>query len=469
MNHGGESGETRTHVHDDVDETHSRVVVFWKGAHAECPLPRRGEIVIGRDKGLALSVPHDSVSRRHARIVVDGTIMLEDLGSSNGTMVDGQRLEPNRARPIGPGSVVKLGATDLVVHLAPAKAAPKSAAPPLSGTIDEVRAYLARVAPGEISVLLLGETGVGKGVLAEEMHRASRRANGPWVHINSAAIPESLMESEIFGSVKGAFTGADRDRSAFTGAVESKPGLLEVASGGTVFLDELGELSMPIQAKLLIALERREVQRVGAVKPRPIDVRIVAATNRDLSALIAASRFRADLYYRLAGVTLRIPPLRERRNEIIALSQGFLAALGPKLGRTPPGLPGPTADVLLAYSWPGNIRELKNVIERAALLADGHWILPEHLQLDRPPIPAGPLGATLPPPAVLPEIAVAPASSSAGSLRGDLERIEKERIQSALAECAGNQTRAAKLLGMSRRALVNRLDAYAIQRPKKSV
>lgn len=239
--------------------------------------------------------------------------------------------------------------------------------------------------------------------------------------------------------------------------------MLEVASGGTVFLDELGELSMPVQAKLLIALERREVQRVGAVKPRPIDVRIVAATNRDLSALIEVGRFRADLYYRLAGVTLRIPPLRERRDEIVSLSQGFLAALGPKLGRTPPGLPAPTAEVLLSYSWPGNIRELRNVIERAALLADGPWILPEHLQLERATPHSGP---TLPPRAMVSDDTGAVPS---GSLRGDLERIEKDRIQSALAECAGNQTRAAKLLGMSRRALVNRLDAYAIQRPKKSV
>jgi len=302
-----------------------------------------------------------------------------------------------------------------------------------------------------MTVLVTGETGVGKELLAETVHRASPRRAGPYVCLNCAALSESLLESELFG----------HERGAFTGAVAAKPGLLETAAGGTLFLDEVGELPLATQAKLLRVIETREVTRLGSVRPRRIDVRFIAATNRDLEAEVGRGSFRQDLYFRLNGMTLTIPPLRTRVVEIPYLAETFARQICRDLGRPPPVLPPPIVDLLEAYAWPGNIRELKNIVERAVLLSVGPIIGREHLPMEklapstaapsgsRPAAPAGPT----PPPRVDTQKVAAPS--------------EREKIISALEACAGNQSRAAELLQMPRRTFVNKLDLYKIPRPKK--
>ncbi len=302
---------------------------------------------------------------------------------------------------------------------------------------------LERVAQGQIAVLLLGETGVGKEVLADALHRASPRKSAPFVRLNCAALSESLLESELFGHEKGAFTGAE----------QAKAGLMETASGGTLFLDEVGELPLASQAKLLRALEQKQILRLGSLTARPVDVRIVAATNRDLEAEIAGGRFRRDLFYRLAGVTLQVPPLRERTVEIEPLGRRFLEQAAQALGaRVTPRLSSEALARLEAYEWPGNIRELRNMMERAALLADD-TVETTHLPLDK--LDASTWRQTAP-----------PARSEDLAALPDEERAARERITAALEKCAGNQTRAAELLGVSRQTLNKWLARYRLPRPR---
>lgn len=302
-----------------------------------------------------------------------------------------------------------------------------------------------RAAVGMINILLVGETGVGKEVMAENIHRLSPRAKAQLLCLNCAALAENLLESELFG----------HERGAFTGATEAKPGLLETAPGGTVLLDEIGEMPLSMQAKLLRVIETRQVTRVGGIKPRPIDVRFVAATNRNLEVEAAAGRFRRDLYFRLNGITLQIPPLRERRSEIMALAHLFLEKSAKQMGlRTPPSI-GPEAEqMLLHYSWPGNIRELRNVIERATLLCVGGEITADCLPGETMAVNEGKSPAIVM--ASPTNIGVPPAGES-----------ERERIVRVLAECAGSQTRAAKALGIARSTLVEKLEAHNIPRPRK--
>ncbi len=292
-------------------------------------------------------------------------------------------------------------------------------------------------AAAHLNVLVLGETGAGKEVLARAIHRASPRASARLVSLNCAALPESLLESELFGHEKGAFTGADR----------AKPGLLASAPGGTIFLDELGELPLGTQAKLLRAIEAKEITPVGSVNPQPIDVRFIAATNRPLEEEVAHRRFRADLYFRLNGITLALPPLRERRDEIEPLARMFLADACAQMKRSPvPLLEEAALAWLREYDWPGNIRELKNVVERAVVLAIGDVIGVEHLPLERA------------------RVVVAPPTGDFLSLADADRRL---RVEQVLDECAGNQTRAAALLGISRKTLVQLLDKYGLARPRK--
>ncbi len=315
-----------------------------------------------------------------------------------------------------------------------------------SRRMRELHNLIGRIAPSDISVLLLGETGVGKEVMAETIHRRSRRADGPFLRLNCAALSETLLESELFGHERGAFTGA-------TGA---KPGLLETAAGGTVLLDEVGELPLSVQVKLLRVFEERAVMRVGALAPIAIDVRFVAATNRDLGQAIARGTFREDLYYRLAGITVTVPPLRDRLDEIEPLARRFIDLFCRRNQLAPgPHLSSSAADWLRTHSWPGNLRELRNLIERAVLLGRGPLILPEHLPLDPPS------GSTvIATPAATPE---RPVPITPPADHGD----ERARVIAALDACAGNQTRAAAMLGISRRTLVYRLDLYGLARPRK--
>jgi two-component system, NtrC family, response regulator AtoC len=312
--------------------------------------------------------------------------------------------------------------------------------------METLHALVKRVATSDIPVLLLGETGVGKEVFAEAVHTHSPRKRGPFLRLNCAALTETLLESELFGHEKGAFTGA----------VKAKAGLLESASGGTVLLDEIGEMPVSTQAKLLRVLEQKEVIRVGDVKPKAIDVRFIAATHRDLEAHIEKGTFRKDLYFRLNGVTLVIPPLRERQGEIESMAKHFISRAAKQFHKSPEPTLSPDALAMMkAYAWPGNLREMRNVLERATLLCNGSVIGPEDLPGEK--FAAGTLVRERP---------VGPASAAPGSGSAEFE-AERQRIMAALEANGGNQTLAAKQLGISRRTMLNRLDAYAIPRPRK--
>jgi len=354
---------------------------------------------------------------------------------------------------------------------------PRSSDLPAAIVVDpamqRIHRLLQRIGPGNISVLVLGETGAGKEVIAETLHRLSPRANGPFLRLNCGGFSETLLESELFGHEKGAFTGA----------VATKPGLLESADGGTVFLDEIGELPISLQVKLLRVIEDKQVQRVGALKPRRIDVRFVSATNRDLEDEIVRGAFRQDLFYRVSGVSIVIPPLRERVSEIPHLCRLFAAEAARQVGGREPGVSSGAMKVLQSYAWPGNIRELRNVIERAVLLATDGVITEEQLPLEKmlggriAATPIGqPVGGVLMNPYAAPPLAdghsVQPGPAMQGlpqptSLRDEIDDVERRRILAALESCAGNQTRAARMLGISRSTLSARLEQFGLPRPRK--
>ena len=396
-----------------------------------------------------------------------------------------------------------LAAAGMALHGRPESSSPRV---PTAGAIEALQPLVERVAHTNINVLILGETGVGKEVLARRIHDLSPRAPSPLLCVNCAALNETLLESELFG----------HERGAFTGAVQSKPGLLEVAGGGTVLLDELGEMPLTIQAKLLRVVETRSVTRVGGLKARHIDVRFMAATHRDLELEIARGHFRQDLYYRLNGVSIFVPPLRERVNEIRPLAEEFAADCARQAGRAPPKLSLNALRALERYAWPGNVRELRNVMERAVMLSGSDFIdlvhlpverLGRTLPLERPsevphvavpvPPPASPLPASLAPGAPLPSgfapfqttppppprtfappalgslrpgsYSFAPSRGEAavGSEASSAADEERTRILRALEACAGNQTHAARMLGVSRRTLISRIERYQLPRPRK--
>jgi DNA-binding NtrC family response regulator len=317
-------------------------------------------------------------------------------------------------------------------------------------------------------VLIRGETGVGKELCAETIHRLSSRARRPFVRINCAALNEQLLESELFG----------HERGSFTGAVAAKPGLIETADGGTLFLDEIGDLPRSLQAKLLRVLEDRVVQRVGSVEGKTVDVRFVSATNRSLESDMAAGRFRRDLYFRLGGVSIEIPPLRDRADEIDGLVEAFVTRAAATTMRGAPEVSEAARAALRNHGWPGNVRELRNTIERAVLLCGKGPLDVDHLALSsldgvttgRVDDLAGPEADT-----VQTSDAHSRASRATGpmstpgedTLRGEVARVESRRIADALQICGGNQTRAARMLGISRNTLQARMDAFGIPRPRK--
>jgi transcriptional regulator with PAS, ATPase and Fis domain len=311
--------------------------------------------------------------------------------------------------------------------------------------ITPLRRLLGLVANSDLSIVITGETGVGKNVAARWIHDHSPRAAKPFVLLNCAALPDALLEGELFGYEKGAFTGA----------TQAKEGLIESANGGTLLLDEIGELPLVTQAKLLGVLENREVLRLGSLKPRPVDLRLLAATNRDLDAFVREGKFRADLHFRLNGMTVAIPPLRERTEEIPELARLFLERTCARSGRRVPRLSTAVVATLVRQPWPGNVRELRNTMDRAAALCTTDEVLPEHLAMPN----AGMVTERPGPP-------TAAAGASAG-LWNETEALERRRVLEALEQSAGNQTQAAKLLGISRRALINRLELYEVPRPRK--
>jgi Nif-specific regulatory protein len=307
-----------------------------------------------------------------------------------------------------------------------------------SAALTDVQKLCQRVARSNATVLLLGETGTGKELTARHVHVLSERKDHPFIGINCAALAETLLESELFGHEKGAFTGA----------VARKIGRFELAEGGTLFLDEIGDISAATQVKLLRVLQEREFVRVGGTKTVACDVRIIAATNRDLSQAIADGDFREDLYYRLNVFPIRVPPLRERREDIPMLVDHFVQVAARDLGVKAPAVSADAAAMLASHNWPGNIRELQNVVERMVLMCDGGEILPMHLPR---------------------EIASAahddPSALEAGAPAG-LRGYERAMIVQALRTNAWNQTRAAQALGISRDNLRYRVKKYKISRPK---
>jgi DNA-binding NtrC family response regulator len=448
---GGTGGDEATVPVSRPAEPSDRrsLLVVARGMTAAYTLPQRGQVTLGRSLLCDIVLGDPSVSRQHAAISIGPPLRVHDLGSANGVFVRGRRLGRHEAVELGPGDVIELGAVTVVLQQGPPAAV--APAPPdgaegagRPGVIVEDPAmrrlhdFISRMGGSDINVLILGETGTGKEVIAEAIHGASKRARAPLVRLNCAALPEALLEAELFG----------HERGAFTGATQAKPGLLETADGGTVLLDEIGEVPLPLQAKMLRVLEERAVLRLGALAPRRIDVRFIAATNVDLKALVAQGRFRQDLYFRLNGVSLVVPPLRDRPAEIEALARLFAARGAGAAGRPRPALGDAALAALRRYPWPGNIRELRNAVERAVLLAsteDASAIEPAHL-----------------PPEII--AASPPAALATEGLRGELESYERQAIVDALARCGGNQTRAAELLRMPRRTLVAKLKAYAIPR-----
>ena len=291
--------------------------------------------------------------------------------------------------------------------------------------------FIRRLAPYPTTALITGESGTGKELVARAIHRLSPRSGRPLVVCNCTTLTSTLVETELFGHVRGAFTGADRDHR----------GLFEVADGSTIFLDEVGDLPLAAQVKLLRVLEEYEIRRVGASEPTRVDVRVVAATNRDLTEMVAAGAFREDLYFRLNVGSIHLAPLRERLDDLEALVRHFLVRWNQRLGRRVTAISAEAFAMLCRHNWPGNVRELGNAIERAMVASDGNVILPEHL----PPL----LGArTSCPPARPPALT--------------LEAAEREQILRALEAAGGRRTAAARLLGLSRRTLYRKLDRHGI-------
>jgi two-component system response regulator AtoC len=529
-------------------------------------LPENGSITIGRGSDNTIQIDHDSISRRHAVLHVGRIITIEDLNSSNGTMVRDIAIPPHEPRQVGVNELVTVGSLTLIIQtrFAPAltnrivthdyfqarveeecvraarsdvqfavigirvsATAPETsivealmstlrqsdvlakfgecvyelllldttlsqaehitqrlvASVQLVGPASHVIAHFPtngrsayalmtsigghaeeiddddlviaersmrdlyalakRLAVSDLPVLILGETGVGKEKMSRAVHDYSPRADKPFVAINCAALNDNLLESELFGHERGAFTGAHT----------VKAGLLESAAGGTVFLDEIGDMSLAIQAKLLRVIEDCEVRRVGAVKAHKIGVRFVAATNADLEGAIERGTFREDLYFRLSAATLVIPPLRERPREVEALGRLFAAHASARTSTAPKELTNEALALLRGYSWPGNIRELRNVIERAVVLAGEGSITPEHLPVEK-------MRGTY----------VRPVTNNDEPPRETAELTgvdERARIVEALERTGGNQRQAATLLGVSRRTLINRLVQYDLPRPRK--
>ena len=309
-------------------------------------------------------------------------------------------------------------------------------------------------------VLIIGETGTGKGLVARTIHSASPRAGRPFIEVNCTALPATLMEAELFG----------HERGAFTDAKESRMGLFEAADGGFLFLDEVGDVELSLQGKLLKAVEDRTVRRVGGIRDRRIDVRILAATNRDLERDAQRETFRRDLYFRLAVIILQLPPLRERGSDILLLAQHYLERFNAKYGKDVRQIDARARTLLAEYPWPGNVRELSHVIERAVLWSRGPMLDVEHLSLGTPagagpapePRAASPTGSTASP-------APAPTGAASGGYPVSpppglpLDQWERTLIEQALRECDGNQTRAAQRLGISRDTLRYRLKKHGIQ------
>jgi transcriptional regulator with PAS, ATPase and Fis domain len=466
----------QTHTESALNRPH--VVAMWPGGSVSKELAHDATLTVGRSKRCDLVIDHPSVSREHAIFHGGPAVAIEDLGSTNGTTVGGARVPSNGRMTIEHGQVVAIGTALIVVRGGLPQRAPSRREPAgrprsqasvvvVDAAVKEIHRIVDLVAKGDLSVVLLGETGVGKEVIADAIHRRSPRAAASYVRVNCAALPDALLESELFGYERGAFTGAS----------QAKPGLLEMAQGGTVFLDEIAELPLSMQSKLLCVLENHEVMRVGGLKPRPIDVRFIAATNRDLAQLVREGSFRQDLYFRLNGIAITIPPLRDRPREVAPLAREFVSVACRDAGRALLTIDGDALAWLEQHDWPGNVRELRNVMQRAVMLCEADAIQLRHLlpesafgdrRRDGDRVSEHPVSE--PPPTMKRLDHLEPAIAPGGlrdAARRAVETIERRKIADVMERCAGNQTRAAKLLGISRRTLVTRLTEYGFGRPLK--
>jgi DNA-binding NtrC family response regulator len=397
----------------------------------------RGVVRVGTASDNDLVLSDDAVSRRHLEIRLSSSaVRVVDLDSTNGTKVDGvsviEALLAAASRITIGSTTLRATAVDEDVMVALSTRDHFGGLLGQSAAMREVFALLERVAPTEATVVLEGETGTGKEVAAEAIHAASPRAEGPLVAVDCGAIPANLIESELFGHMRGAFTGAIADRQ----------GVFEQAHGGTLFLDEIGELPLELQPKLLRVLEKRQVRRLGDTTTRAVDVRVVAATNRDLAVEVNRGGFREDLYFRLAVVRVVMPPLRTRREDVPRLIEHFVSCLAPERLHEAEAI----TRSLSEQSFPGNVRELRNAVERAVLLSKGEVLGPDDFVLGTTSTQGNNHGGIALP---------------AGGIK--LADVEEQLVREALSQSSNNQTRAAKLLGISRDQLRYRMERYSLR------
>ena len=420
---------------------------------------------LGRAAGNTIVIDDPRISRHHlvVRVHEDGSYVLSDLGSSNGSFVNGRRvLLPERLRH---GDEIKVGATTFRFNHPPsasARPSPQDDEYTIASTIqrsdelvvvgtgpamEDVFRLMKKAAASVIPVLIEGETGTGKELVARAIHSASPRGAGSFVAVNCAAMPETLLESQLFGHRRGAFTGADRDRA----------GLFEAANGGSIFLDEIGEMPLAMQAKFLRVLQEGEITPLGETRARPVDVRVISATNRNLTTEVEARRFRDDLYYRLAGFPIALPALRDRSEDIPVLAERFVTVAAHKHHKRVRGLTPEAIECLVSFEWPGNVRELQNEIHRAVVLAeDGEALSPEYLS---PRVRGASGGAD--------EVEVATADATPPTGGGELREVraafEAKHIAEVLRQQGGNVSRTAQVLGLSRMQLHRKIKEYNLR------
>lgn len=415
------------------------LVLRMRTGDREAILPLRGTHMIGTDPTCSIVLDDPYASARHCKLAVTrGKAILVDLGSTNGTWVNGVRVGQAE---LGPGAWVRVGQSDLVLERAEGeKRSAYQGIISRSPLMREVFDRIERIAPSLAPVAIFGETGTGKELVARAIHQRSDRAKGPFIPVNCAAISKELVESELFGHEKGAFTGA----------TSARKGAFEEAQGGTLFLDEIGELPLDLQAKLLRTLESGEIRRVGSSRPFRADVRIVAATHRDLRAMARERTFREDLYFRLSVIRIDLPPLRARKEDIAILAEHLLGLYAPE--GPLPSLSNEALVRLSSYSWPGNVRELRNVLARALLLRKGPEITAEDLFFD------GEEGQELSRSEVADdEMLLLPGRT--------LAELEREIILKSLRRHRGNRRAAARELGMARSTLQVRAKELGVPPP----
>ncbi len=402
---------------DDLVGVAYYCVPIRSGASVMGTLSAERRLGVDPDKAGSIFAADRSLLERTAALVAESAKLRERI------LEEQFRLRNGSGREDGaPDTTVRSAAADKVGSLV--------------GTSASMRAVyemVAQVAPSDATVLVTGESGTGKELVAGEIHRSSRRADGPFVKVNCAALPESIIESELFG----------HERGAFTGAVGQRKGRFELAHGGTIFLDEIGELSPQVQVKLLRVLQEREIERIGGSSTIKVDVRVVAATNRNLEDEMRAGRFREDLYYRLNVFPIRIPPLRERKSDIVLLADHFTEKYADRNGKLIKRISSPALDLLISYHWPGNVRELENCIERAVILSSDMVIHSYHL-----------------PPSL--QSAQSTNTEPTTTLEAALSRLEKELIVEALKIAGGNMAAAARKLGITERQIGLRVHHYGI-------